>query len=75
MNKRQKKKLFKKRIGNNPRKELRFRSECYCHIIGKPWTGRNALKRQQETSNIETFNIAMTKRRKRWKSWIRSQRR
>lgn len=65
MNKRQKKKLFKKVVGNNPRIPLNLHSECYHHIIGKPYGGTTErAKRQQETiKNLHGFIQAMTERR------------
>ena len=43
MNKRQKKKLFRKVIGSNPPEELIYTSLDYHVFIGKPWGGLATL--------------------------------
>lgn len=39
MNKRQKKKLYKKKTGKNPPKQLHYSEKKYHKAIGKPWGG------------------------------------
>lgn len=39
MNKRQKKKLYKKKTGKNPPKQLRYSEKEYHKAISKPWGG------------------------------------
>ena len=85
MNKRQKKKEYKKLTGSNPPKWMSYHGETYHCVIQKPWGGLKAalhleawmrkVKRQQETiRNLEGFTRAMTERRKRCyqKRWNRS---
>lgn len=82
MNKRQKKKEYKKIAGANPPKWMIYHGETYHNALQKPWGGLKAAihleelireaKRQQETiRNLEGFNQAMTERRKkcRKRSW------
>lgn len=40
MNKRQKKKLYKKKTGKNPPKQLRYSEKEYHKAISKPWGGK-----------------------------------
>nr|DAF52578.1 MAG TPA: hypothetical protein [Siphoviridae sp. ctAjZ17] len=56
MNKRQKKKLFRKVIGSNPPEELIYTSLDYHVFISKPWGGLAALKKQEATRTVEDFN-------------------
>ena len=56
MNKRQKKKLFRKNIGWNPPDYLIYTSLAYHAFIGKPWGGLAALKKQETTRTVEDFN-------------------
>ena len=68
MNKRQKKKLFRKTIGLNPPEELIYTSLDYHVFIGKPWGGLAALKKQAATRAVEDFNRNISRRNE----WIRS---
>lgn len=77
MNKRQKKKLFRKTIGLNPPEELIYTSLDYHVFIGKPWGGLAALKKQEATRAVEDFNWNIQNRntqirRARRNTWIRS---
>lgn len=56
MNKRQKKKLFRKTMGWNPPGCLIYTSRDYHVFIGKPWGGLAALKKQEATRTVEDFN-------------------
>ena len=56
MNKRQKKKLFRKIMGWNPPDCLIYTSLDYHVFIGKPWGGLAALKKQEDTRTVEDFN-------------------
>lgn len=56
MNKRQKKKLFRKNMGWNPPDCLIYTSLDYHVFIGKPWGGLAALKKQEATRTVEDFN-------------------
>ena len=56
MNKRQKKKLFRKIVGLNPPDRLIYTSLDYHVFIGKPWGGLAALKKQEATRTVEDFN-------------------
>lgn len=56
MNKRQKKKLFRKVIGSNPPEELIYTSLDYHVFISKPWGGLAELKKQAATRAVEDFN-------------------
>ena len=49
MNKRQKKKLFRKTMGWNPPDCLIYTSRDYHVFIGKPWGGLAAQKKQEAT--------------------------
>lgn len=69
MNKRQKKKEFKRATGSNPPVWVSYKGEFYHIILEKPWGGLKE-KRQQEARNLEAFNRVMAKRRKR--RWNRS---
>ena len=42
MNKRQKKKLYKKKTGKNPPKQLRYSRKEYHKAISKPWGGEKS---------------------------------
>lgn len=53
MNKRQKKKLFRKTMGWNPPDCLIYTSLDYHVFIGKPWGGLAALKKQEATRTVE----------------------
>lgn len=68
MNKRQKKKLFRKVIGSNPPEELIYTSLDYHVFISKPWGGLAALKKQEATRTVEDFNRNISRRNE----WIRS---
>lgn len=68
MNKRQKKKLFRKIIGWNPPDRLIYTSLDYHVFIGKPWGGLAALKKQEATRAVEDFNRNISRRNE----WIRS---
>lgn len=67
MNKRQKKKLFRKVIGLNPPEGLIYTSLDYHVFIGKPWGGLAALKKQEATRTVEDFNRNISRRNE----WIR----
>lgn len=68
MNKRQKKKLFRKTMGWNPPDCLIYTSRDYHVFIGKPWGGLAALKKQEATRAVEDFNRNISRRNE----WIRS---
>ena len=55
MNLRQKKKLFKKKTGYNP-KCLYYGGSRYHEAINKPWGGMAELKKQKATRAVEDFN-------------------
>lgn len=62
MNKRQKKKAYKKIMGINPPKEVSFRGNHLRNIL--QW---GAYRAKWETiRNLEGFNRAMAERRKQW---------
>ena len=67
MNLRQKKKLFKKIIGYNPR-GISYGDPRYHAAINKPWGGLEALKKQEATRTVEDFNRNISRRNE----WIRS---
>lgn len=67
MNLRQKKKLFKKIIGYNPR-GISYGDLRYHAAINKPWGGLAALKKQEATRTVEDFNRNISRRNE----WIRS---
>lgn len=56
MNKRQKKKLFRKFTGQNPPKILLYSNLNYHIAVDKPWGGLKALKKQMATRAVERFN-------------------
>ena len=56
MNKRQKKKLFRKTMGWNPPDCLIYTSLDYHVFIGKPWGGLATLTKQETTRTVEDFN-------------------
>lgn len=77
MNKRKKKKEYKKLAGENPPKWMSYHGETYHCVIQKQWGGSMAAihpedlmretRWQQETiRNLEGFNRAMTERRRQW---------
>lgn len=68
MNKRQKKKLFRKNIGWNPPDYLIYTSLAYHAFIGKPWGGLTAVKKQAATRAVEDFSQNISRRNE----WIRS---
>lgn len=62
MNKRQKKKLFRKITGQNPLKWISY-SGIYFHVrIYKPWGGLAELKKQESTRAVENFNRNISNR-------------
>ena len=67
MNLRQKKKLFKKIIGYNPR-GISYGDLRYHAAINKPWGGLASLKKQEATRTVEDFNRNISRRNE----WIRS---
>lgn len=68
MNKRQKKKLFRKIVGWNPPDCLIYTSLDYHILVDKPWGGLAALKKQEATRTVEDFNQNISRRNE----WIRS---
>lgn len=56
MNKRQKKKLFKKMTRNNPPEWLSYSGKLYHSLIEKPWGGLAELKKQETIRAVEDFN-------------------
>ena len=56
MNLRQKKKLFKRRVGKNPPGWMLYGSRRYHNFIHKPWGGLAELKKQEATRAVEDFN-------------------
>lgn len=68
MNKRQKKKLFKKRTGQNPPGWMHYTSRRFHNFLHKPWGGLKELRRQESTRAVEDFNRNITRRN----AWIRS---
>lgn len=68
MNKRQKKKLFRKTMGWNPPDGLIYTSLDYHILVDKPWGGLAALKKQEATRTVEDFNWNISRRNE----WIRS---
>lgn len=56
MNLRQKKELFKKRVGKNPPGWMFYSSRRFHNFIRKPWGGLAELKRQETTRAVEDFN-------------------
>lgn len=66
MNKRQKKKLYKKITAHNPPAWMSYKEWLYHDAIGKPWGGRKRTRRQD---NIKEFSERMTERRRtRWQN-------
>lgn len=61
MNKRQKKKEYKKLAGSNPPGWMQYRGWLYHAMIGKPWGGR---KRTRQQDDIKEFSERMTERRR-----------
>ena len=61
MNLRQKKKLFKKITGYNPR-GLSYGDSGYHAAINKPWGGLAEYKRLKATEAVEDFNLEIRKR-------------
>lgn len=68
MNKRQKKKLFRKIVGWNPPDCLIYTGLDYHILVDKPWGGLAALKKQEATRTVEDFNRNISRRNE----WIRS---
>ncbi len=68
MNKRQKKKLFRKKTGTNPPNWLNYKAPVFHSLTGWAWTGFGRFVEQCEEGkrirNLETFNRCMAKRRK-----------
>lgn len=60
MNKRQKKKLYKKIAGQNPPAWMSYKEWLYHVVIGKPWGGR---KKSMKPDNVSEFTKRMTERR------------
>ena len=67
MNKRQKKKIFKKRTGQNPPGWMHYTSRRFHNFLHKPWGGLKELKRQEASRAVEDFNRNITRRN----IWIR----
>lgn len=65
MNKRQKKKLYKKLVKNNPPKWMKYSGMIYHTVISKPWGGEKEYQRKQRIKRLVRFNTIMTQRRKR----------
>ena len=57
MNKRQKKKFFKKKVGWNPPSTLHYSRLDYHVLTKKPWGGMTELKRQIKIRSVEGFNL------------------
>ena len=75
MNKRQKKKLFKKKTGFNPFIGMIYSHPLWHYFIGKPWGGQKEWERQWEAGmkrarkaaeirNLENVTRILAKRRK-----------
>lgn len=62
MNKRQKKKAYKKIMGINPPDEVSFRGNHFRNIL--QWGAFKARRQQETIRNLEGFNRVMTERRK-----------
>lgn len=60
MNKRQKKKLYKKIKGENPPSWMQYKEWLYHDAIGKPWGGR---KKSMKQDTVSEFAKRMTERR------------
>ena len=54
MNKRQKKKLYKKITGSNPQKWMQYRNWLYHSVIGKPFGGKKKIQKQNR-DNVNNF--------------------
>lgn len=67
MNLRQKKKLFKRKVGLNPPGGMLYSDKRYHAFIGKPWGGLAAMKKQEAVKAVEIFNGNISRRNK----WIR----
>lgn len=63
MNKRQKKKEYKKFAGSNPPSWMQYREWLYHAVIGKPWGGRKKIRRRNQ-DNVNEFAKRMTERRR-----------
>ena len=61
MNKRQKKKLYKKITGHNPPARMSYKEWMYHDAIGKPWGGR---KKSIKPDNVSEFAKVMTESRR-----------
>lgn len=61
MNKRQKKKLYKKITGHNPPAWMSYKELVYHDAIGKPWGGRKQIKKKD---NVSEFAKVMTESRR-----------
>ena len=55
MNLRQKKKLFKKKVGCNPPNGMSYSERLYHIFIGKLWGGLARLKKQEASRAVEDF--------------------
>ena len=68
MNKRRKKKLFRKKTGTNHPNWLNYKAPVFHSLTGWAWTGFGRFVEQCEEGkrirNLETFNRCMAKRRK-----------
>lgn len=68
MNKRQKKKLFKKKTGINPPEWLSYKAPAFHSLTGWAWIGFTRFIKQcegkEKIRNLETFNLKMAERRK-----------
>lgn len=62
MNKRQKKKAYKKIMGTNPPAEVRFCGNHYRNIMH--WGAFKAKRQQEIIRNLEGFTKTMTERRR-----------
>ena len=61
MNKRQKKKLYKKITGHNPPAWMSYKEWLYHDAIGKQWGGR---KKSMKPDTVSEFAKIMTERRR-----------
>lgn len=61
MNKRQKKKLYKKITGHNPPAWMSYKEWLYHNAIRKPWGGRKKIQKQD---NVSEFAKRMTESRR-----------
>lgn len=62
MNKRQKKKLFKKTTGQNPPGWMHYTSRRFHNFIHKPWGGLAELKKQEATRAVHNCKEINRKR-------------